>query len=207
MEEFLRGLGIGELILKTEDKKKALDIFADSIKDCKKCRLHTGRKQVVFGTGNPYARVMFVGEAPGMEEDIKGYPFVGKAGRLLTDILKDLGKDRERDVYIANVIKCRPPNNRDPMPDEIRACVPYLDFQVKIISPRVILCVGRFSMYYILNRFDQPKISEVRGKMYISRYGIPAFATYHPAAALRNPSLTDLIREDIKRVFEFAETS
>lgn len=206
MEEIFKGLGIEEIIIKTEDKWKILEIFSDGIKDCRKCRLHLYRKQVVVGSGNPYAKVMFVGEGPGREEDIKGYPFVGKAGRLLTDILTELGKDRERDVYIANVIKCRPPKNRDPLPDEIKSCTPYLDFQVKIISPKVILCLGRYSMYYILNRPDQPKINELRGKFHASRYGIPAYATYHPAAALRNPTLTELIKEDIKKVFEFAES-
>ncbi len=207
MEELFKGLGIDEIILKREDRWKVLEIFADKIKDCRKCRLHLHRKQVVVGSGNPYARVMFVGEAPGKEEDIKGYPFVGKAGRLLTDILTELGKDRERDVYIANVIKCRPPGNRDPLPDEVQSCTPYLDFQIRVISPKVILCLGRYSMYYILNRPDQPKINEIRGKFHTSRYGIPAYATYHPAAALRNPTLVDFIKEDIKRVFEFAEST
>ncbi len=202
MKEILRGLGIEEVILEGDDKLKVLRIFADKIKDCKKCRLYTGRKQVVVGSGNPYARVMFVGEGPGREEDIKGYPFVGKAGRLLTEILLEMGLDRERDVYIANVIKCRPHKNRDPLPDEISACTPYLDFQVKVISPEVILCLGRYSMYYILNRTDHPKIGDIRGRFYTSRYGIPATATYHPAAALRNPILRDYIKEDIEMVFK-----
>ncbi len=202
MEEMLKGLGIDELILKSEDKLKVLSIFSDKIKDCKKCRLHTSRKQVVVGVGNPYSDVMFVGEGPGREEDIKGYPFVGKAGRLLTEILEELGIDRDRDVYIANVIKCRPPGNRDPMMDEINACTPYLDFQVRIISPKVILCLGRYSMYYVLNRMDQPKISEIRGKFHVSRYNIPATATYHPAAALRNPTLKEFIKKDIDMVFK-----
>ena len=172
-------------------------IKSDIGPDCDRCKLHTlGRKQVVFGVGNPNADLMFVGEAPGADEDIQGEPFVGRAGQLLTKIIEAIGLTRE-DVYIANVIKCRPPGNRNPEPDEVEQCEPFLFRQVDTIKPKVIVALGKFAAQCLL-RTDTP-ITRIRGKEFTYRDAI-LIPTYHPAYLLRNPSAKRDVWEDMKRV-------
>jgi uracil-DNA glycosylase len=164
---------------------------------CTRCKLHTlGRTQVVFGVGNPQAELMFVGEAPGADEDIQGEPFVGRAGQLLTKIIEAIGMRRE-DVYIANVIKCRPPGNRNPEPDEVEQCEPFLFRQVDTIKPKVIVPLGKFAAQCLLRTTDP--ITRIRGKEFKYRDAI-LIPTYHPAYLLRNPSAKRDVWEDMKRV-------
>ena len=165
--------------------------------DCSRCKLHTlGRKQVVFGVGNPNADLMFVGEAPGADEDIQGEPFVGRAGQLLTKIIEAIDLRRE-DVYIANVIKCRPPGNRNPEPDEVEQCEPFLFRQIDIIKPKVIVALGKFGAQCLL-KSDTP-ITRLRGREFKYRDAV-LIPTYHPAYLLRNPSAKRDVWEDMKRV-------
>ena len=165
--------------------------------DCSRCKLHTlGRKQVVFGVGNPNADLMFVGEAPGADEDIQGEPFVGRAGQLLTKIIEAIDLRRE-DVYIANVIKCRPPGNRNPEPDEVEQCEPFLFRQVDIIRPKVIVALGKFAAQCLL-KTDAP-ITRIRGREFTYRDSV-LIPTFHPAYLLRNPSAKRDVWEDMKKV-------
>jgi len=164
----------------------ALAAVRADIGDCTRCKLHTlGRRQVVFGVGNPEADLMFVGEAPGADEDIQGIPFVGRAGQLLTDIIEKGLKMPRSDVYIANVIKCRPPQNRNPEPDEVETCEPFLFQQIDIIKPKVIVALGTFAARTLLRTLDP--ISRLRGRVYDYR-GAKLIPTFHPAYLLRNPS-------------------
>jgi len=164
---------------------------------CTRCKLHAlGRTQVVFGVGNPQADLMFVGEGPGADEDIQGEPFVGRAGQLLTKIIEAIGLRRE-DVYIANVIKCRPPGNRNPEPDEVAQCEPFLFRQVDMVKPKVIVALGKFAAQCLL-RSTEP-ITRIRGKEFKYRESI-LMPTYHPAYLLRNPSAKRDVWEDMKRV-------
>jgi len=172
-------------------------IKADIGPDCSRCKLHTlGRKQVVFGVGNPNADLMFVGEAPGADEDIQGEPFVGRAGQLLTKIIEAINLRRE-DVYIANVIKCRPPQNRNPEPDEVEQCEPFLFRQIDVIKPKVIVALGKFAAQSLLKTTEP--ITRIRGREYRYRDAI-LMPTYHPAYLLRNPSSKREVWEDMKRV-------
>jgi uracil-DNA glycosylase len=165
--------------------------------DCQRCKLHTlGRRQVVFGVGNPNADLMFVGEGPGADEDIQGEPFVGRAGQLLTRIIEAMGMTRD-DVYIANVIKCRPPQNRNPEPDEVDQCEPFLFRQIETIKPKVIVALGKFAAQSLLKTTDP--ITRIRGREYKYRDAI-LMPTYHPAYLLRNPSSKREVWEDMKRV-------
>jgi DNA polymerase len=165
--------------------------------DCSRCKLHTlGRRQVVFGVGNPNADLMFVGEAPGADEDIQGEPFVGRAGQLLTKIIEAIGLTRE-DVYIANVIKCRPPGNRNPEPDEVEQCEPFLFRQVDTIKPKVVVALGKFAAQCLLRTNDP--ITRIRGREFKYRDAI-LIPTYHPAYLLRTPSAKREVWEDMKRV-------
>jgi len=164
---------------------------------CTRCKLHMlGRTQVVFGVGNPEADLMFVGEAPGADEDLQGEPFVGRAGQLLTKIIEAIGLGREN-VYIANVIKCRPPGNRNPEPDEVAQCEPFLFRQVDTVKPKVIVALGKFAAQCLL-RSTEP-ITRIRGKEFKYRDAI-LIPTYHPAYLLRNPSAKRDVWEDMKRV-------
>ena len=164
---------------------------------CTRCKLHTlGRHQVVFGVGNPNADLMFVGEAPGADEDIQGEPFVGKAGQLLTKIIEAIGLSRA-EVYIANVIKCRPPGNRNPEPDEVAECEPFLFRQVDTVKPKVIVALGKFAAQCLL-RSETP-ISRLRGQEFPYRDAV-LIPTFHPAYLLRNPSAKREVWEDMKRV-------
>ena len=165
--------------------------------DCRRCKLCTlGRSQIVFGVGNPKARLMFVGEAPGEDEDKKGEPFVGRAGQLLTKIIEAIGMTREQ-VYIANVITCRPPNNRNPEPDEVTACEPFLFRQIDVIQPKVIVPLGKFAAQCLLKSMDP--ITRLRGRQFDYR-GAVLIPTFHPAYLLRNPSAKREVWEDMKKV-------
>jgi uracil-DNA glycosylase len=164
--------------------------------DCTKCGLARGRTNVVFGVGNPNADLMFIGEAPGRDEDLKGEPFVGRAGQLLTDIIKAMKLSREQ-VYIANVIKCRPPENRNPEPDELEACRPFIQRQVRLIQPRVIVTLGRFGLQSLTEKAYS--ISSVRGQ-WLEYDGIKLMPTYHPAYLLRNPAAKKDVWADMKKV-------
>jgi DNA polymerase len=163
---------------------------------CEKCRLSKSRTQVVYGVGSPNADLMFIGEAPGRDEDIKGEPFVGRAGQLLTDIIKAMKLTRD-DVYIANVIKCRPPENRNPEQDELDACRPHIRRQIEIIQPRVIVTLGRFALQSLTEKGYA--ISSVRGQ-WLEYQGIRVMPTYHPAYLLRNPAAKKDVWEDMKKV-------
>jgi DNA polymerase len=175
----------------------ALIAIREDLGDCTRCKLHTlGRKQIVYGVGNPNADLMFVGEAPGADEDIQGEPFVGRAGQLLTKIIEAIGLRRE-DVYIANVIKCRPPGNRNPEPDEVEQCEPFLFRQIDTIRPKVIVALGKFAAQCLLRTNDP--ITRIRGREYKYRDAI-LMPTYHPAYLLRTPSAKRDVWEDMKRV-------
>lgn len=164
---------------------------------CTRCKLCTlGRTQIVFGTGNPKARLMLVGEAPGEEEDARGEPFVGRSGQLLTKIIEAIGLSREQ-VYIANVIKCRPPSNRNPEPDEVAACEPYLFRQIDVINPMVIVPLGKFATQCLLKTTDP--ITRLRGRRFDYR-GTTLIPTFHPAYLLRNPSAKREVWDDMKLV-------
>lgn len=169
----------------------------DVLGDCRRCKLWQGRSRIVYGVGNADADVLFVGEGPGRDEDLQGEPFVGRAGQLLTDIITKGMKLRREDVYIANVVKCRPPQNRDPEPDEVASCEPFLVRQIELVQPRVVIALGRFAVQTLL-RSAEP-VSRLRGKWHDYR-GIRLMPTYHPAYLLRNPGDKRLVWEDIKSV-------
>lgn len=183
----------------------ALDADAQG---CTKCKLHEGRNTVVFGVGNPNADLMFIGEAPGADEDKQGEPFVGRAGKLLTDIIKAMKLTRE-DVYIANVLKCRPPGNRNPEPDEVETCSPYLIRQIELIQPKVIVALGSFAAKMLLD--TKTGITALRGKFH--EYALDQqsdnapviMPTYHPAYLLRNPNAKREVWEDMQQVMELLD--
>jgi len=180
-------------------RSNTLEELRAAIGDCHRCKLWSGRTNLVFGVGNPKAQVMFVGEGPGRDEDIQGEPFVGRAGRLLTDIItKGMGLKRE-DVYIANVIKCRPPDNRNPESDEIESCEPFLVKQIELIRPRVIVALGKFAVQTLLK--TKVPIMRLRGVWHQYR-GTKLMPTLHPAYLLRNPGDKKLVWEDIKKVLQ-----
>ena len=173
---------------------QTLEAFYESIKDCRKCPLGKLRTRLVFGAGNPDADVMFIGEAPGREEDLQGAPFVGQAGQLLTKIIQAIRLARE-EVYIANILKCRPPNNRDPEPEEIAQCEPHLIRQIELIQPKIICALGRIAGQTLLK--TSAALGSLRGKVH--RYhGVKLIVTYHPAALLRNPQWKRPTWEDMK---------
>jgi uracil-DNA glycosylase family 4 len=185
-------------VLLAQDSDDSLDQIREEIgQDCRRCKLCTmGRSQIVFGVGNPKARLMFVGEAPGEEEDKRGEPFVGRAGQLLTKIIEAIGLTREQ-VYIANVIKCRPPGNRNPEADEVEQCEPFLFRQIDVIKPRVIVPLGKFAAQSLLKTMDP--ITRLRGRQFDYR-GAALIPTFHPAYLLRNPSAKREVWEDMKKV-------
>lgn len=180
------------------EPKIALRVIRDELGvDCSRCKLHRlGRTQVVFGVGSPEADLMFVGEAPGADEDIQGEPFVGRAGQLLTKIIEAIGLTRD-DVYIANVIKCRPPGNRNPEPDEVEQCEPFLFRQIDTVKPKVIVALGKFAAQCLLRSNDP--ITRIRGREFKYRDAI-LIPTYHPAYLLRTPSAKREVWEDMKKV-------
>lgn len=187
-----------------------LEAVRTVIGDCQRCKLCARRTHIVFGTGDPAARLMFIGEGPGADEDEQGLPFVGRAGQLLTKMIQAMGLTREQ-VYIANIVKCRPPENRNPEDDEIAACQPFLMRQIEIIAPRVIVCLGKFAAQTILK--TQISISKLRGQFWdlhgtavaLGNAVAPETAvmpTYHPAFLLRNPEMKKPVWEDLKKVME-----
>ena len=178
----------------SQPARTSLRAFQDAICRCTRCPLSAKRKHFVFGEGDNHAGVMFIGEAPGAEEDQQGRPFVGAAGRLLTRIIEAMGLTRD-EVYIANVLKCRPPNNRDPSPEEVEACEPYLLQQIEMIQPKVICTLGRIAAQALL-RTAAP-LSGLRGRVH-AYGGIRLLATYHPAALLRNPKLKSATWDDVR---------
>lgn len=178
-------------------KPETLEGVREIIGDCQRCKLAPGRRHIVFGVGNPSARLMFVGEAPGADEDRQGEPFVGRAGQLLTRIIETMFDLKRKDVYIANIIKCRPPRNRDPEADEVEACEGFLFEQIRLISPRIVVALGRCAAQTLL-RTETP-ISRLRGKFYEYR-GTLLFPTFHPSYLLRNPAKKREVFYDMKAV-------
>jgi len=176
----------------------ALAAIRADIGDCTRCKLHSGRTNLVYGVGSPDATLMFIGEGPGADEDLQGIPFVGRAGQLLTQIIKAMGFERD-EVYIANVVKCRPPNNRNPEPDEIERCEPFLMRQIDVIGPRVIVALGKFAAQTLL-RTEEP-ISRLRGRFHtLGRADV--MPTFHPSYLLRTPSAKREVWDDMKQVME-----
>ena len=207
--EYLKGMGIHSLpaseitlgepspppIITLEEVRKELG-------DCKRCKLHRTRRTIVFGEGNEKATLMFIGEGPGYDEDVQGRPFVGKAGQLLTKIIESINLSRE-EVYIANIVKCRPPQNRNPEPDEIESCNPFLMKQIRVIQPKIICALGTFAAQTLLK--TDTKISALRGKFF-DLEGIKVIPTYHPAFLLRNPERKREVWEDMKKIAELIKT-
>ncbi len=187
---------IGNCVQSLESLHETLDAVRADLGDCQRCDLGSTRTELVYGVGNPNASLVLVGEAPGREEDQKGEPFVGEAGRLLDRILQAMGMRRD-DVYICNVLKCRPPNNRDPEPEEVAICEAFLIRQIAAIKPQVIIGLGRFAVHSLLK--TKIPISRIRGE-WQSYQGIPLMPTYHPAYLLRNPEGKRDVWEDMKEV-------
>jgi len=177
-------------------KDDTLPRIREDLGDCTRCKLHKGRNKIVFGDGNPKAKLMFVGEGPGADEDAQGIPFVGRAGKLLTQMIDAMGLQR-KDVYICNVVKCRPPENRTPEPDEVQACSPYLLRQVDAINPKVIVCLGAVAAKTLLE--TTRGISQFRGE-WLEWRGRKLIATYHPAYLLRNPNAKGEVWKDLQKV-------
>ncbi len=194
--------GISPTAIATVLSGDALSAIRLDIGDCTRCKLHgLGRRQIVFGIGSAQASLMFVGEAPGAEEDVQGQPFVGRAGQLLTKIIEAIGLRRD-EVYIANVIKCRPPQNRNPEPDEVAQCEPFLFRQIDTVRPKVIVALGKFAAQSLL-RTTEP-ITKIRGREFAYRDAV-LMPTYHPAYLLRNPPAKREVWEDMKRVKQLLE--
>jgi len=179
-------------------KLPLLEAVRSEIGECTRCKLHKGRTNIVFGVGSPEARLMFVGEAPGEDEDLQGYPFVGKAGQLLTKMIEAMGLRRE-DVYICNTVKCRPPNNRNPEPEELLACEPFLKGQLGAVKPEAIVTLGKFAAQALLR--EQTPITRLRGQ-WREYEGIPVMPTFHPAYLLRSPGEKGKVWEDLKQVMK-----
>ncbi len=178
-------------------KAKELSAVREELGDCLRCKLHRGRKTIVFGEGDPGAALVFVGEGPGYEEDQQGRPFVGAAGQLLTDIIVKGMKLRREDVYICNIVKCRPPDNRNPEPDEVETCEPFLVKQIQAIKPKCIVALGNIAAKTLLK--TKEGITSLRGRWQMYQ-GIPLMPTFHPAYLLRNPKDKALAWKDIKKV-------
>jgi uracil-DNA glycosylase family 4 len=177
-----------------------LETLAAEVAECTRCLLHRGRTRSVPGEGPGDPGIMFIGEAPGFHEDQQGRPFVGAAGKFLEELLESIGLKRE-DVFITNVIKCRPPGNRDPLPEEIEACKPYLDRQIELLQPQLVVTLGRFSM---ARAFPKARISRIHGQPR-KVGGVIYYPMYHPAAALHQPSLRRTVVEDMRRIPELME--
>ncbi len=186
-EWFVKNGEILEAIRNGEIGLSPLKVFKGRIQDCQKCSLGKTRKNFVFGHGNENADIMFIGEAPGHEEDKQGLPFVGKSGQLLNQMLEKISLKRE-DVFIANILKCRPPNNRDPLPEEVRTCIPYLHKQIEMIQPKVLIALGRVAAQNLLK--SQESLTRLRNRSW-QYQNIPLIVTFHPAYILRNMSALD----------------
>lgn len=184
----------------------SMEEVASKVKECQKCALHETRTNAVPGAGGVSKGVMFIGEAPGYWEDQKGIPFVGRAGKILDELLEDVGLSRD-DVFITNILKCRPPKNRDPEKEEIKKCTHYLDRQIEVMQPKVLVALGRFSMDFLFEKYGLPKarISEVHGKAFSVQTlngQIKLLALYHPAVATYNPNYKKTLLEDFKKLKE-----
>ncbi len=191
-------LGLSRVALRRGliSKHDALRALERRVLACRRCELRRTKTRFVFGQGNPYADLVFVGEAPGQEEDRTGVPFVGRAGALLNALLSEIGIDREHGMYICNVLKCRPPGNRDPRPEEIEACSPFLKAQLAILRPRVVCALGRFAASYLLD--SKACMRALRGRVHRSVDGYDVVVTYHPAYLLRNPRSLEDTRSDFQ---------
>lgn len=183
------------------ERRKRLAVIAETVQGCARCGLHAGRKQTVFARGNPSAQICFVGEGPGADEDAQGLPFVGKAGQLLDKMITAMGLSQE-DVYIANVVKCRPPNNRTPEASEMASCLPYLDEQLDIVRPRVIVALGATAVRGLLGPVEG--ITKIRGTWRLYRASIPLMPTFHPAYVLRQPTkeIRGMVWSDLQQVLK-----
>ena len=204
--EYLKGMGIHSIPASEIEVDKpgpspvmTLEEVRKELEDCKRCKLHRARRTIVFGEGNEKARLMFIGEGPGYDEDVQGRPFVGRAGQLLTKIIQSINLPRE-EVYITNIVKCRPPQNRNPEPDEIQSCHPFLMKQIRVIQPKIICALGTFSAQTLLK--TDTKITALRGRPY-DLEGIKVIPTYHPAFLLRNPERKREVWEDMKKIAEW----
>jgi uracil-DNA glycosylase len=198
LQEELAAKTSGVSLFESVDKVKddTLLKIREDIGDCTRCKLHKGRHKIVFGDGNPKAELVFIGEGPGADEDMQGLPFVGRAGKLLTQMIEAMGLQR-KDVYICNVVKCRPPQNRAPEPDEVATCSPYLVRQIDVIQPKVIVCLGAVAAKTLLE--TQRGISQFRGE-WLTWRGHKLMATYHPAYLLRNPAAKSEVWKDLQKV-------
>ncbi|NWF92006.1 MAG: uracil-DNA glycosylase [Syntrophaceae bacterium] len=195
-------MGIDQLFLSGSergDRSPTLEEIRESLGNCRRCKLHRSRRTLVFGEGSSKARLMIIGEAPGYDEDVQGRPFVGRAGQLLTKILQSIHLQRE-EVYITNIIKCRPPQNRNPEPDEIRSCYPFLVQQIQAIRPQILCALGTFAAQTLLK--TDSKITALRGRPY-EFAGIKLMPTYHPAYLLRNPDRKREVWEDMKQIAQW----
>jgi DNA polymerase len=204
--EFFRDLGFHDVFVSrpavpslVAGSTADLPALAAFLEGCPRCKLSGSRTRIVFGHGNPNADLMFVGEAPGREEDEQGLPFVGAAGQLLTKIIEAMGTTRDQ-VYIVNTVKCRPPNNRNPEPDEIAACRPFFEEQIRLVSPRAIVTLGTFAAQAVLG--SQEPISQLRGRWH-DAYGARIMPTFHPAFLLRSPKHKRDVWEDMQKVRDF----
>ena len=204
--ELYQTLGVSEILCKTSrpgpGPTVSLEAIHDTLKGCQRCKLHRSRTHIVFGSGNSRANLVMIGEGPGEQEDLHGLPFVGPAGELLTRILEaiDLGRD---DVYITNIVKCRPPGNRDPEPDEVATCTPFLHQQLEVIQPKIICALGRCAAQTLLQ--TTTPISKLRGKFYDYR-GMQLMPTYHPAYLLRNPRSKRDVWHDMQLIQQVYQT-
>ena len=202
--ERVRAMAAGQAIARAPAAEGAWEALANEVRDCRLCGLCETRTQTVFGVGDRTARLMVIGEAPGMEEDRQGEPFVGRAGQLLNSMLRAAGFERG-EVFIANVLKCRPPNNRDPSDEEAERCLPYLRRQIALVAPKAILCVGRIAAQRLLG--TQQPVGKLRGRVH-DLDGVPLVVTYHPAYLLRSPGEKRRSWDDLKlalRVLEGAD--
>jgi len=193
---FFSDLGVTHLRVPAEEAPQSLEEIRQELGDCQRCKLWKSRTRIVFGVGNRNADLMFVGEAPGADEDAQGIPFVGRAGRLLTKIIEAMGFKREQ-VYIANILKCRPPNNRDPEPDEVETCEGFLFKQIEAVQPKIIVALGRYAAQNLLQ--TKTPISKIRGEFFQFQNSL-LIPTFHPSYLLRNPSAKRQVWEDMKAV-------
>ncbi|BAT72555.1 DNA polymerase bacteriophage-type [Thermosulfidibacter takaii ABI70S6] len=195
-------VALDKKVSEREEKERKLQLIREELGDCRRCGLWETRRNIVFGEGNPDAKVMFVGEAPGEEEDKQGRPFVGLAGQLLTQLIEQVGWKRE-DVYIANVLKCRPPGNRNPKEEEIEVCSPFLLKQIEAIKPKIICALGSFAAQLLIGK--KLSISKIRGRLMQGWKGYKIFPTYHPAYLLRNPRQKRVALRDFQMLKRLVE--